>query len=278
MPLLAALPGSMAMPVMCRQLQCHAWYHGPITRISAELSLACDGDFLVRDCISAPGEFVLTCRWRGQPMHFRMNRIVDGEAGIKYLFESEAFGSVPELIHFHMNRQVAISSLSGARIRNPIGRDGGDVAYDHLHHDLQDLSVSSPVWRPAPPPPPAMLRRFQSLPGSVRKAKVAEMLNDDENRSLYEESVALRRDPDRASMTATLRNGLRRSRHTRSMILETVSRGGTNAFATVSARSKSASRSISDIRALISASPRLSHKTAGKDTSRSTKGFFSSLF
>jgi hypothetical protein len=279
LPLLAALPGSMALPVRCRQLQCHAWYHGPITRISAELSLACDGDFLVRDCISAPGEFVLTCRWRGQPMHFRMNRIVDGDAGVKYLFESEAFGSVPELILFHLHHQVAISSLSGARIQNPIGRDGGDLTYDHLHHDLHDLSGSSPVWRPAPvpPPPPAMLRRFQSLPGSVCKAKLPETL-DDENRSLYEESVALRRDADRASVTATLRNGLRRSRHTRSMILETVSRSGTNAFATVSARSKSASRSISDIRALIGSSPRLTHKMAGKESGKNTKGFFSSLF
>lgn len=47
------------------------WYHGPITRINAELSLLHDGDFLVRDCISSPGDYVLTCRWKGQVLHFR---------------------------------------------------------------------------------------------------------------------------------------------------------------------------------------------------------------
>ena len=42
------------------------WYHGPTTRIASEMSLARDMDFLVRDCISSPGDYVLTTRWRGQ--------------------------------------------------------------------------------------------------------------------------------------------------------------------------------------------------------------------
>ena len=42
------------------------WYHGPTTRIASEMSLARDCDFLVRDCISSPGDYVLTTRWRGQ--------------------------------------------------------------------------------------------------------------------------------------------------------------------------------------------------------------------
>ena len=37
-------------------LQPHSWYHGPITRINAELKVSlCEGAFLVRDCISSPG-------------------------------------------------------------------------------------------------------------------------------------------------------------------------------------------------------------------------------
>ena len=42
------------------------WYHGPTTRIASEMSLARDMEFLVRDCISSPGDYVLTTRWRGQ--------------------------------------------------------------------------------------------------------------------------------------------------------------------------------------------------------------------
>lgn len=42
------------------------WYHGPTTRIASEMSLVRDMDFLVRDCISSPGDYVLTTRWRGQ--------------------------------------------------------------------------------------------------------------------------------------------------------------------------------------------------------------------
>ena len=42
------------------------WYHGPTARIASEMSLARDMDFLVRDCISSPGDYVLTTRWRGQ--------------------------------------------------------------------------------------------------------------------------------------------------------------------------------------------------------------------
>ena len=95
-------------------LEC-PWYHGPITRISAELSVSrSDGDFLVRDCISSPGDYVLTCRWKHQTLHFRMNR---ADSGGEFQFEDEAFDTVPELIAHHVDRAVAISQLTGAVIR-----------------------------------------------------------------------------------------------------------------------------------------------------------------
>ena len=46
------------------------WYHGPTTRIASEMSLARDMDFLVRDCISSPGDYVLTTRWSGQGLEW----------------------------------------------------------------------------------------------------------------------------------------------------------------------------------------------------------------
>ncbi len=94
------------------------WYHGPTTRIASEISLRNDGDFLVRDCISSPGDFVLTSRWRGQTLHFRMNRVsaspsVDGSVassggGHLFQFEDEAFATVPELIMHHAANQVGL--------------------------------------------------------------------------------------------------------------------------------------------------------------------------
>lgn len=61
-----------------RDLRSHAWYHGSTLRggrKGAEVEVPNDGDFLVRDCASQPGNYVLTVRWKGQPLHFVINRV-----------------------------------------------------------------------------------------------------------------------------------------------------------------------------------------------------------
>jgi hypothetical protein len=58
-----------------RDLRSHAWYHGAIPRPRAEEITAQDGHFLVRDCTSQPGDYVLSCRSRGQPLHFVINKV-----------------------------------------------------------------------------------------------------------------------------------------------------------------------------------------------------------
>lgn len=61
-----------------RDLRSHAWYHGSTLRggrKGAEAEVPNDGDFLVRDCASQPGNYVLTVRWKGQPLHFVINRV-----------------------------------------------------------------------------------------------------------------------------------------------------------------------------------------------------------
>lgn len=62
-----------------RDLRSHAWYHGSTLRggrKGAEAEVPNDGDFLVRDCASQPGNYVLTVRWKGQPLHFVINRVI----------------------------------------------------------------------------------------------------------------------------------------------------------------------------------------------------------
>lgn len=61
-----------------RDLRSYAWYHGstlPGGRRGAEAEIPCDGDFLVRDCASQPGNYVLSVRHKGQALHFVINKV-----------------------------------------------------------------------------------------------------------------------------------------------------------------------------------------------------------
>lgn len=64
-----------------QDLRSHAWYHGAIPRHRAEEIVDRDGDFLVRDCASQPGNFVLTCRSKGAALHFVINKVSWGGGG-----------------------------------------------------------------------------------------------------------------------------------------------------------------------------------------------------
>lgn len=61
-----------------RDLRSHAWYHGPIPRQRAEEIVQREGDFLIRDCVSQPGNYVLTCRSKGPTLHFVINKVSIG--------------------------------------------------------------------------------------------------------------------------------------------------------------------------------------------------------
>lgn len=58
-----------------RDLKSHAWYHGPIPRTRAEEIVEKDGDFLIRDCVSQPGNYVLTCKAKSTILHFVINKV-----------------------------------------------------------------------------------------------------------------------------------------------------------------------------------------------------------
>lgn len=63
------------------------WYHGRITRDSATHILQSqgrnrDGFFLVRDCSSAPGDYVISIRASSQIMHFQIHCVGDNKFSI----------------------------------------------------------------------------------------------------------------------------------------------------------------------------------------------------
>lgn len=62
------------------QLRREPWYHGKMSRRDAEKLLQMDGDFLVRDSITNPGQYVLTGMHCGQPKHLLL---VDPEGVVR---------------------------------------------------------------------------------------------------------------------------------------------------------------------------------------------------
>ncbi|XP_075214377.1 breast cancer anti-estrogen resistance protein 3 homolog isoform X2 [Lycorma delicatula] len=109
-----------------RDLRSHAWYHGSIPRTRAEEILTENGDFLVRDCASQPGNYVLSCRSKGQGLHFVINKVVIQPdtvyERVQYQFEDDAYDTVPDLITYYVGSGKPISTLSGAKISKPRNR------------------------------------------------------------------------------------------------------------------------------------------------------------
>ncbi|GFT75537.1 breast cancer anti-estrogen resistance protein 3 homolog [Nephila pilipes] len=107
-------------------LRSHAWYHGTIPRPRAEELMSEEGDFLIRDCISRPGDYVLTCRWRSASLHFVINKVVFQPftvyERIQYQFEDDCFDTVPDLVTYYVGNKRPISAASGAVIMRPVNR------------------------------------------------------------------------------------------------------------------------------------------------------------
>jgi len=70
-----------AVPPLVQQLQCEAWFHGSLSRREAERLLTRDGDFLVRESGTTPGQYVLTGQQGGQPKHLLL---VDPEGVVSH--------------------------------------------------------------------------------------------------------------------------------------------------------------------------------------------------
>ncbi|XP_063993591.1 breast cancer anti-estrogen resistance protein 3 homolog isoform X3 [Diachasmimorpha longicaudata] len=153
-----------------RDLRSHAWYHGSTLRHGrkgAEAEVPNDGDFLVRDCASQPGNYVLTVRWKGQPLHFVINKVVLQPDTVyeraQFQFEDDAFDTVADLITFYVGSGRPISQASGARIISPKPRSipitclASTTSLSNTSPSAASLSTCSP------PRLPRKQQRSQSL-------------------------------------------------------------------------------------------------------------------
>ncbi|XP_069465229.1 SH2 domain-containing protein 3C isoform X2 [Ambystoma mexicanum] len=107
-------------------LRSHAWYHGRIPREVSESLVQRNGDFLIRDSLTSLGDYVLSCRWKNEPLHFKINKVMvrtsDSCTRIQYLFEQESFDNIPALVRYYVGNRHVVSEQSGAVIYCPINR------------------------------------------------------------------------------------------------------------------------------------------------------------
>lgn len=100
------------------QLRREPWYHGKMSRREAEKLLQMDGDFLVRDSITNPGQYVLTGMHIGQPKHLLL---VDPEGVVRT--KDVLFESISHLINYHLqNEQPIVAAESELHLRQVVKR------------------------------------------------------------------------------------------------------------------------------------------------------------
>uniref|UniRef100_A0A8C3FV58 SHC-transforming protein 2 n=1 Tax=Chrysemys picta bellii TaxID=8478 RepID=A0A8C3FV58_CHRPI len=100
------------------QLKREPWYHGKMSRRDAEKLLQMDGDFLVRDSITNPGQYVLTGMDGGQPKHLLL---VDPEGVVRT--KDVLFESISHLINYHLqNEQPIVAAESELHLRQVVKR------------------------------------------------------------------------------------------------------------------------------------------------------------
>uniref|UniRef100_A0A8C0ILW4 SHC-transforming protein 2 n=1 Tax=Chelonoidis abingdonii TaxID=106734 RepID=A0A8C0ILW4_CHEAB len=103
---------------VAEQLKREPWYHGKMSRRDAEKLLQMDGDFLVRDSITNPGQYVLTGMNSGQPKHLLL---VDPEGVVRT--KDVLFESISHLINYHLqNEQPIVAAESELHLRQVVKR------------------------------------------------------------------------------------------------------------------------------------------------------------
>lgn len=90
------VPSNYITPI---SLEKHPWYHGLVSRDTAEylLSSGIDSSFLVRDSYTHPGSLSVSLRFEGRVYHYRINE----DNGRYYITPDWSFPTLAQLIHHH---------------------------------------------------------------------------------------------------------------------------------------------------------------------------------
>ncbi|KAK5620580.1 hypothetical protein CRENBAI_021954 [Crenichthys baileyi] len=95
-----------------------------VSQLVSESLVLRNGDFLVRDSLTNVGDYVLTCRWDNEVLHFKISKVLvkSNETKVQYMLELDSFDSVQELVRYYVGQRKAISQSSGAHIYCPVSR------------------------------------------------------------------------------------------------------------------------------------------------------------
>ncbi|XP_012929931.1 SHC-transforming protein 4 isoform X3 [Heterocephalus glaber] len=122
----AVQPGATAQPTSScsllhikQQLWNEDCYHGKLSRKAAESLLVKDGDFLVRESATSPGQYVLSGLQGSQAKHLLL---VDPEGKVRT--KDHVFDNVGHLIRYHMDNSLPIiSSGSEVTLKQPVRKE-----------------------------------------------------------------------------------------------------------------------------------------------------------
>ncbi|XP_049755572.1 SHC-transforming protein 4 isoform X2 [Elephas maximus indicus] len=118
--------GTCSLPQIKQQLRNEDCYHGKLSRKAAESLLVKDGDFLVRESATSPGQYVLSGLQGGQAKHLLL---VDPEGKVRT--KDHIFDSVGHLIRYHMDNSLPIiSSGSEVSLKQPVRKDSNPGLLD----------------------------------------------------------------------------------------------------------------------------------------------------
>ncbi|CDW54070.1 PID and SH2 domain containing protein [Trichuris trichiura] len=94
------------------------WFHGKISREESQRLVCNDGDFLVRQSLTDPGQFVLTGMQQGKYRHLLL---IDDDGHVRT--KDQRFDNVTHLINYHRTHRLPITSLESALLlRNAVPR------------------------------------------------------------------------------------------------------------------------------------------------------------
>ena len=118
----AVLDQEMTLPA--DDICSNRFFHGKVTRQTTENLLCRNGQFLVRESNSQPGQFVLSCLYKEAHLHFIIHEHESTEIGTqsKFSFDGALFDSVRDLIAYHVNSQQPITTISDSVIIEPVNR------------------------------------------------------------------------------------------------------------------------------------------------------------
>lgn len=93
-----------------RPLRTEKWFHGPLRREAADMMLRKNGDFLVRENMQAPGQFILSSLQAGNFVHLLL---VDPAGRVRT--KDTMFNGVSHLINYHLRAKIPIVA-HGSRV------------------------------------------------------------------------------------------------------------------------------------------------------------------